>query len=237
MTLEIDTHTHTIVSGHAYSTLNEMAQSAAEKGLKILATTDHGPSMPGGAHPYHFHNLRILPETISGVRILKGIEANIVDYNGSLDMPDSDIAKLELVIASFHEPCIKPAGKSIITDTLLKVLENKNVHILGHPEDRRYAFDYENVIKMAKESNTLIEINNSSLLPTTFRENCREGIINLLEVCAKVDAKIVLGSDAHHSSSVGRFDYAVKLIEEIKFPKNLIINRSSKDFLDFIGLN
>src|SRR5512146_3220126 len=49
-----DMHTHTIASGHAYSTVNELAHAAAAKGLAAMAITDHGPALPGGPHLYHF---------------------------------------------------------------------------------------------------------------------------------------------------------------------------------------
>ncbi len=232
--MELDIHTHTIVSGHAYSTLNEMAKAASDKKLKIMATTDHGPAMPGGAHIYHFHNLRVVPEFIHGVKILKGVEANIINYKGELDIPNELLSEMELVIASFHNPCINPGSVFECTNSLLKIVENPNVHIIGHPEDRRYSFDLKSVIEAAKENKVLLEVNNSSLLPTTFREGSREGLIKILEECGKQDASIVLGSDAHHTSSVGRFDVALKLINEIGFPEKLIVNSSSEDFLTYI---
>ena len=60
MRVEIDTHTHTLASGHAYNTLNEMAQAAADKGLKGLAITEHAPEMSGTCHLFYFQNLRIV---------------------------------------------------------------------------------------------------------------------------------------------------------------------------------
>lgn len=77
-----DLHTHTIASGHAYSTVTENAHAAAQRGLKVLAITDHGPLMPGAPHPYYFGNLKVIPEYLYGVRILRGIEANVTDRKG-----------------------------------------------------------------------------------------------------------------------------------------------------------
>ena len=71
---KIDTHTHTVSSGHAYSTVTENAKYAASIGLEIIGMTDHAPKMPGSCGYLHFLNLRILPEYIEGVRVLKGIE-------------------------------------------------------------------------------------------------------------------------------------------------------------------
>ena len=53
MKIELDVHTHTIASGHAFSTLQEMAQAAAGKGLKVLGITEHSPGIPGTCHPIY----------------------------------------------------------------------------------------------------------------------------------------------------------------------------------------
>ena len=54
MKIAIDTHSHTIASGHAYCTIREMASAAAKKGLQGLAITEHAPTMPGTCHPFIF---------------------------------------------------------------------------------------------------------------------------------------------------------------------------------------
>lgn len=235
MNIELDTHTHTIASGHAYSSLNEMVNAAADKGLKVMATTDHGPAMPGGAHSYHFHNLRVIPEYLYGVRVLRGIEANIVNYLGELDVNVDTLKQLDLVIASFHVPCIGTSSIKRTTDALLSIMNNPYVDIIGHPEDHRYQFDIKSVVSASKESKTLLELNNSSLLPTSFREGCREGYIKILEACALDNVPIVMGSDAHHTSSVGRFDMALNLVKEIGFPEHLIMNSSAENFFKYRG--
>lgn len=66
MKIEIDTHSHTLVSGHAYNTLREMAHMAAEKGLKGLAVTEHAPEMPGSTGLYYFQNLGWFRERCTG---------------------------------------------------------------------------------------------------------------------------------------------------------------------------
>ena len=72
---ELDLHTHTLVSGHAYSTIREMARMASEKGLKILGITEHAPQMPGSCHEFYFQNLTVVPREMYGVRLLLGAMA------------------------------------------------------------------------------------------------------------------------------------------------------------------
>ena len=98
---EVDLHTHTIASGHAFSTISEIASAAAAKGLRGIGTTDHGPALPGGPHPYHFHALRFIPPYLRGVRILRGIEANI-GIDGALDLTSEEASAFEVVLAAPH---------------------------------------------------------------------------------------------------------------------------------------
>lgn len=234
--MEVDIHSHTIASGHAYSTINEMAHEAGKRGIKVLATTDHGPAMPGGPHIYHFHNLRALPAFIGGVRILKGAEVNIVDYKGEVDIHRELLDELEFCVASFHFPCLEPKGVKETTRALISCMENDNIHAIGHPEDIRYPFEIKEIVSLSKESKTPLEINNSSLLPTTFREGTREGIIKILEECGRQNAPVVFGSDSHHTSLVGVFDKCIDIAKEVGFPNSLILNKNSSNFLEYIGL-
>ena len=75
MKIVLDTHAHTIVSGHAYNTIREMAQMAKEKGLEAFALTEHAPQMPGTCHEFYFQNLHIVPREMYGVRLFMGVES------------------------------------------------------------------------------------------------------------------------------------------------------------------
>ena len=84
----IDAHTHTIASGHAYSSLQEMARAAADKGLQALGITEHGPSIVGTCPLVYFKNMFVVPRQMYGIRILMGCEVNILDTKGGLDLND-----------------------------------------------------------------------------------------------------------------------------------------------------
>ncbi len=234
MKFVLDVHCHTIASGHAYSTIDEIAGEAAGKGLKMIAITDHGPAIPNGAHPYHFYNMIVLPEYIKGVRILRGIESNIIDLNGRIDVPDDLLQKMELRIASLHPPCINPGTKAEHTDALAAICKNPLIDVIGHPGDSRFDFDILTVVRAAGETGTLLEINNSSLTPISYRPGSRVNIIKILEICRKEGVPVVLGSDAHYAGDIGNFCEVEKLIAETNFPEELILNRSVEKFLEYI---
>ena len=78
MKLLVDTHTHTVASGHAYSTLRENALFAAKKGLEAFCCTDHGPGMKGIVPAFSLNVLMSVPDEIEGVRLIRGCELNIL---------------------------------------------------------------------------------------------------------------------------------------------------------------
>ena len=82
--IELDVHTHTIASGHAYSSLSEMVAGAKEKDIKLLGIVEHDQGIPGTCAPIYFKNLDVIPREIEGIKLLLGIEINILDHQGRL---------------------------------------------------------------------------------------------------------------------------------------------------------
>jgi putative hydrolase len=233
MKYPIDVHTHTIVSGHAYTTLLENAKYASEIGLKILGTTDHGPSMPGAPHYWHFGNISVMERTLYGVTMLYGCEANIIDYEGHIDLPEDIQQNLDIIIASLHDPVMTPgASKELNTTAYLKAMDNPNIHIIGHSGNPKYPIFEEELVKKAKEKNILIEINNSSFLRS--RAGSEKNCSKIALLCKEYGVKIVLNSDAHSCYAIGNFDAALETLKEIDMPEDLIINKSCDEFLDYL---
>lgn len=231
-TMVVDTHTHTISSGHAYSTLAENCSEAAKKGMKLIAITDHGPAMPGGPHIYHIGNQKVYPDFINGVEVLKGVEANILDCNGRLDIEDRMLGKLDIVIASLHDPCIKPGTSEENTSAIIGAMKNKYVDIIAHPGNPMFPIDINEVLKAAMEYNVLIEINNSSL--GTSRAGSEDNCRRIAEAAALNGNMIALGSDAHICFAVGEFDKALGLIKNAGIKDEHIINTHEDKLKDFL---
>ena len=223
-----DLHTHSIVSGHAYSTLLENINYCAEKGIKILGTSEHAPTMPGAPHYWYFGNMKVVPRVVNGVTILRGCEANILDIDGSLDMTDESSRNLDYMIASFHEPVFKPKSKEENTAAILNVMDKYDkVEILGHLGNPNYELDYEAIVKKAKEKNIMIEINNSSLLGSSrvgSDVNCKKVAL----LCREIGTKVILTSDSHINTCIGVFNKGIELLEEIQMPKELVMNDPEK---------
>ena len=233
---KLDVHTHTIASGHAYSTVDENVRFAAEQGLELVGISDHAPKMPGGTHNFYFLNLRIIPQTLHGIRVIKGAEVNIMDNQGRLDLKKGLLKRLDYAIASLHVPCIEPMDMEESTQTILNVIANPFINIIGHPCDPRYPLDIPAVVTSARDNNTLLEINNSSLDPGGSRAGGEREILELIRECRRQGLPIILGSDAHFHTRVGGFDNILPLLDEADMPDELIINTSTEAFLDFISI-
>lgn len=221
-----DLHTHTVASGHAFSTLKENVEAARERGLLALGISDHAPGMPGGPHPFYFGNFKVIRETIGGVRILKGIEANILDFEGSIDVDMGLACRLDYVIASLHIPCIDPGTVEENTRALVGAMRNPLVKIIGHPDDGRYPLNLEELVQAAKRERVALEINNSSLRPGATRQDGRANLLSLLRLCKRDDVQVVMGSDAHIYYDIGEMARSESLLREVDFPPELVLNYS-----------
>ena len=229
MKIVLDTHAHTIVSGHAYNTIREMAQMAKEKGLEAFALTEHAPQMPGTCHEFYFQNRHIVPREMYGVRLFMGVELNIMNEKGEVDLPESTLCQMDIAIASIHGPCYKgERTEEAITAAYLAAMENPLIHIIGHPDDGRYPVDYEQLAKKAKETGTVLEVNNGSLRPGGFRVDTRKNDLKMLEYCKKYEVPVTMGSDAHMDVDLADYSYALPVIEESHFPEELIVNTSAE---------
>lgn len=233
MNIVADLHTHTICCGHAYSTLREMAEGAHRNGIKIIATTDHGPNMPGAADLTYFTRLGCLPEVVAGTRILKGVEANIVGQHGELDVPDEILATLDIVLVGFHPLC-GYTGKDCKENTraMIGAIQNPLVDLIVHPGNPFFPIDVERVVEAALEHDVLLEINNSSFRGSRLgsRENCR----SIAHHCRKMGVPVSVDSDAHIAFDVGRLDYGLALLHELGFGPEDVINTSEERVIEFV---
>ncbi len=227
MKIVVDTHTHSVASGHAYSTVQENSKAACRHGLKAWVLTDHGPKLLGGPCLYHFGNLRIIPPIMDGVRFLKGVEANILNLEGELDMPADYLARLDFVLAGFHENCFAPGTLEAHMKAIEAAMRNPLVDAISHPGNPVYPIDIEGFVRLAGECGKPVEINNSSF---NVRPGSAERCAAIARSCVRQGVRVVCGSDAHISFDVGRFDKVLKVFREIGMPKTLVINASIRSF-------
>lgn len=220
----VDLHTHTVASGHAYSTWNENVKAAKKIGLKVYGVSEHAPMLSGSCKEIYFNNFKVLPKYVGNLRVINGIEANIYDYNGSIDVSESTLLKLDYVIASLHTICIESGSVAQNTAALIGAMRNPFVKIIGHPDDDNYPLDYEELTQAAKAEKVALELNNSSINPLSVRKSGEKNIRRMLEKCMDNQTMIILGSDSHFCDQIGKFKDSYRILKEMNFPKELIIN-------------
>lgn len=231
----LDIHTHTLASGHAYNTINEMAAQARLLGLDVLGITEHAPAMPGTCHEFYFSNLKAVPRVINGQKLLLGVELNLLDRDGHVDLQEGIIREMDVCIASIHPPCFQEdCSSEAVTNAYLNACENPYITIIGHPDDGRFPVDYEQLAIKAKETGTLLELNQGSLQPGSFRKNTVENARVMLHYCEKYGASVIMDSDAHVFTQLGNHTCATQLIQETGFPQDLVVNRSLDEFTKFL---
>ncbi len=232
MEILTDTHAHTVASTHAYSTVHDYWRAAQERGLQLFAITDHAASMPDGAHPWHFGNMKVLPRIHGGVAMLRGIEANILPEAARVDIPDAMVPYLDIAIASFHEPVFSPSDKKTHTDAAIAAIASGKIQILGHPGNPNFPIDYDEVIRAAKDHNVLIEINNSSF--HLSRKGSAHNCLTILELVDTLDWQVVFASDSHSAFTLGDVHHCVAKARSIDFPEHRVVSRHAKHLLDFL---
>ena len=200
---ELDVHTHTIASGHAYGTITEMAKAASEKGLKILGITEHTTGIPGTCDEFYFGNMVVVPRNMFGIELMLGAEINILDYKGTLGLDEWYFKHLDIRIAGIHEMCYKSGTIAENTQAIINTIKNPVIDIISHPDDGNCPLDYDEVVQAAKEYHVLLEINNNSLR-SSRRKNVFENSVKILELCRQHNIPVLISSDAHYMTDIAK---------------------------------
>lgn len=224
MNLVADLHIHTISSGHAYSTVLEITRAAQEKGLALIAITDHGPAMPGGPHAYHFGNLAAIPAEMGAVQILRGAELNVLDREGNVDLSLERLRPLDIVLAGLHTYCFPEGSVEENTRGMIAAMRNPYVDIIVHPGNPEFTINPEKVVRAAVEQDIAIEVNNSSLTNrrTGSKTHCQE----IVSLAKRYGALLSVGSDSHIALTVGEVMAARELLTAAAIPEEQVINTS-----------
>jgi len=207
--LQGDVHMHTIETD-GRNTIMEMAEAARERGYKYMAITDHSKNLAfangldDARAVEHIARIRATGEKIEAIRIFAGIEVDIL-ADGSLDLSDSVLEQMDLVIASVHSHFNQSAEE--MTARLLKVIENPNVSIIGHPTGRillrrdAYPYDIDAVLEAAARNKVAMELN---AYPDRLDLSDRH-----LRMAKQHGVKIVINTDSHHTTHMEKIRYGV----------------------------
>lgn len=223
---KMDLHTHTCASGHGtVDRITDLAKEAALRHLQVLGISDHGPATVGSAGLSYFRSLILCERNRFGIKLLYGAEANILDKEGHLDLPDDILSTLDFCIVSMHRPIYPSGSAAENTKAYIRAMKHPNVKIIGHCDDSRFPVDYMELVRSALTMGVMPELNNVSLLPDSYRRDCRANAAAMLQICETLSCPVILSSDSHGREHVGDVAEAEKLLRELDFPKQLIASK------------
>ena len=227
--LQGDVHMHTIETD-GRNTIQEMAEAARERGYKYMAITDHSKNLAfaNGLDDKraveHIARIREVSKKVPGIVMFAGIEVDILP-EGDLDLSDDVLAQMDLVIASVHSVFNQEPAK--MTERLVKAISNPNTSIIGHPTGRillrrdSYSFDKRAVLTAAAKHKVAMELNaypdRLDLSDSNLRQAKQHGV------------KIVINTDAHHTSHMDKIRFGVLQARRAWLTKEDVLNTLPKD--------
>lgn len=228
-TVKIDLHIHSISSGHALNTLDEIRAYATKTGMTHIAITDHGPAMKGGPHEGYFEVSEMVEvSAIKDLKVYMGIEANILDSDGTLDIHEPYYSMQKIVSAGLHEQT-GYWGKSLQenTDALLAVIENKKSQIITHPWRECFPVDMEIITNTAIMHGILLELNDRVFrYPKKDMIQAYSKMVNLIK---RAGGYLIIGSDSHLKESIGCDSHVIALKDELGLVPEIIINNYANE--------
>lgn len=227
----LDIHTHSLSSGHGtHDTITEMARAAAGKSLRLLGISDHGPATSQAAGSSYFRNLLLAGRKRFGIDLLYGVELNILNEKGDVDLEDSLIGSLDYAFVSMHHPVFRAGTADSNTSAYINAMRHPGVRFLGHPDDGRFPVDYGRLLRAAKEHHVYPEINNASLMPDAYRSDGLRNSLQILSICKQLQLPVLLSSDSHGREQIGDMRYILPLLKQCGFPAQLVLNTDMELF-------
>jgi len=219
-----DVHMHTVETD-GRNTIEEMAEAARERGYQYMAITDHSKNLAfaNGLTDEralaHIERIRSVEKKLKGIRIFAGIEVDILT-DGALDLSDSVLEQMDIVIASVHSQFNQDRGT--MTARLLKAVENPDVSVIGHPTGRlllrrdAYQFDLDAVLRAAAKNKVAMELN-------SYPDRLDLSDVHL-RMAKQHGVKIVINTDSHHTSHMEKIRYGILQARRAWLTKDDVLN-------------
>ena len=219
-----DVHMHTVETD-GKNTIEEMAEAARARGYKYMAITDHSKNLAfaNGLDDeraiQHIKKIREAGKKFDDIRIFAGIEVDILG-DGALDLSDSVLAQMDIVIASVHSAF--NLDRTQMTERLLKAIANPNTSVLGHPTGRLllrrdgYQFDMDAILREAAKHKVAMELN-------SYPDRLDLNDVHL-RMAKQHGVKIVINTDAHHTSHLPKIHYGILQARRAWLTKEDVLN-------------
>lgn len=240
MKIITDCHTHTVYS-HGTGSIRDNVEAGRKIGLKKIIISDHGPG-----HKYYGvkkneifkmrEEINILKKEYDDIEILLGLEANVISFDGDIDVDNEILEILDILLLGYHfgispksfkdgfylyiinilSKIIKPMEKNMIkksTDAILKAIEKYPVKLITHPGSKA-KLDIERLGRECAKKEVYLEISGKH----------SELSVENLKIAMGTDVKFLANSDAHSPDRVGDIEKALERIKEVGLNIERVVN-------------
>ncbi|MBI9105041.1 MAG: PHP domain-containing protein [Spirochaetales bacterium] len=218
---EVELHSHTLFSKCGLHTIIEMLNAGKEAGLKALAITDHGPAVQGHQASPFFHRLG---NPVPGIHLLKGVECNVVEESGEVDIAKKFVPYSDVLLVGLHTNLPSTLDKKTATAHLINSLaKNPWLDIVSHPLNFDFEIDFHLLAKEARRMGRALEFNASKLQQGKVSV---EDTRNFIRICKEEGCLTAVNTDAHVTHELGRTSEMEELLLLEDFPFDRIVNRT-----------
>jgi putative hydrolase len=199
--------------------------------MELIAITDHGPSMIGTAGNVHFHMGKRAPKKEGKLQILWGIELNVIDAKGNIDIGDWEREGLDIQLLGFHGSTpYRDLGEVKNTLAFLKAMEHPGIDVISHPTNQQFPCDYKKIIRRAIEKGIILEFNLSYL--KRRGDDSFDKFKFLVDETKKTGTKMIMSSDAHFKHEIGDDSALGTYWDKLRLKDELFWNDFKDDLLD-----
>ena len=226
-----DLHCHSDWDG-GVNPIKEIAEAAQKMGYEYIGISDHTKFLriEHGLNERQLAQQRKeIDKLNTKIQILHGAETNILN-DGSIDIKDEALKKLDYVIAGIHSSFKMEKGK--MTERIIKAIKNPNINIISHPTGRilkrrdEYQIDFDKILRAAKEYNVILEINSHPERLDLNAQNIRRA--------KEAGVKMVINTDSHHKDQLNLIEFGIAQARRGWAEKKDIINTQPlKKLLEF----
>ncbi len=227
--LETDLHSHTIYSQCGLHTILEMLNAAKDAGLKALAITDHGPALNGRQNGPFFDRLN---QPVPGIQLLKGVECNVIDESGTVDLSERYISLSDVLLVGLHGNLPDNWNRETSTGALISALEKQPwLDIVTHPLNFDFQVDFRALAGAAREMGRALEFNVSKIhLGRVSIDENRE----FIRICKEEGCLVAVNTDSHAVGELGKTEAMEELMKLEDFPDDRVVNRTLESTLAWL---
>ena len=219
--LKIDLHTHTFNSMCGHHTALEVMRLCHERGLEAIAITDHGP-LGKPTSRGTFLDKRRFPGEYDVMRVLKGMEGNVLKLSGQTDIPLKNVEKMDIVLAGLHLVGFPPEDVDTNTESLVALARGPLMpDIITHPDQKQYPVDIDRLVTAAAENGVALELNDVSFF---LGKSDVDALRRMVLLGHKRDALFALNSDGHTWIEFGHDEHVRQFLSDMSAPAINIIN-------------